>query len=1522
MTEATVRDYWISPDALHIELNATGNPDYIQASCTSGAKILVFIKGIIDYDAGHNYRRWTLQASPTAFNSSTAKYVYAAVPRSDAADKPAFLVFPSQRIDIYGKSVSQAQIGSEDYYYIFLQGIIGDGSQYTHQREWLKDADGYHFIQTGYLASDEALDAGPTDTEWYKYSTVDKVATFLKNLTMKAGTKFFQLFAKSLTITQDGSVNFEGQDGEISGIVNEETPLTSEEHIVTPKYMDDSGLSKKHDDETNFNLSMRNLRVNGKADVFGNTVLHGGLYVGSAASHADARILGSLSVGNYSKGVDGAHTDFYGNAEFESIVARSFVEFPEIRYNRTTITVGNRWQTQGAGLIDTVWHGSDTPSLSEYEGIAMLKLEEGEIGAVAKDDKCQGVYHFTNKKNAASTTDTKDGNYTFAGFTTIYFLIKEVYTADTLPSYIKEKLSNDTVVGEKQFFRYELRAASCAALPAEDRNRWTDASHPQPMMSFACYANASDKDRQASRLSTTTYNLHLGGMTDWTYTQANIRLITGYLDGFSVLAKVWNKETRKFEQAPKEFHGEGIAVGNIYMWGTIDQFDRAPSVVTQHLYFRATTGPDAPSGIIINANHSDYNLNGWQSDPIAPSAKDRFVWQQWLYAYSDESYSVGEVTFHAADATATTVLLDKSLVSVAISDVYDPEAPDSVAFSLTARVMAGTEQLVTTNSYLDLSDKSGQAKLTYTTHVSDNKKERTFDVVIRGFLGVSVEGVAAENTYLTVTLVTDYGKASAVVTIAQNREGEDGADGADGAPGKDGADAVSMQLTAPVVVVPTVDGSVAEGTVEREVTVKMYSGVTELVVTKVETDWRTDTPFAISISGSLVTVVPKEGKKMVDRTVFLTATARDADGNAIVRKAALSIIGSAQGQTVIGPQGSSISAIEEYYLATADNRAPSEDDEGWSLDHIEPTAPLPYVWNREIVYVHDPATDKDSILSTDIHLCCTFSDGLLTHTSEYGTTQERIPPETWTTLQEAMASFSAKGNRFMWNKEVVTYKDSTRNSTSVRLIAVWGEQGAPGKDAVSVSVSSAAIAAHQSEEEQQFLVEVRLARGASLGKYNVDFECSDLSEHAEVCTGLTWGHYTENDGRAFIYRLTLAASAVVNNAIPFTVTDLDSGISYPYIISFSTSTNGERGYAGVSVRRGEWAADTYYRNDSEEGSEAPDGNRYLDEVSVTDLSTGTAKWYLAKAAHNGFLSGDNNRPTSGGNDYWEPINDMRPLKTSYADIMNAFIQYLQVNRILLTDADTQQPYGAFGAGQSFPLWFGGTSPEKAVFKVSKEGRAQMSTYGYSISNAPAIDDWPTCLDVPVWLYAHDSENEQLAAAQYLTMESSIYVLSPGIDFSNKGDGYTPDNLIWCIPLAKDIGKFSLELYIKLPNAFSSVGSPPKLFICQGTLTGTPTGTLDGVYISKNYDCGIEVQSSSNGSSSAAYRIYDDALTENMIWKKYFSSASSLQLGLEYGYMELKLWEDTSTVNLFKYLPRYIRLLSDGKNWHLVDYRYS
>lgn len=290
MTQAKPKDYWISPNALYIEMNALGNPDYIQASCTSGAQILVYIKDIITYDDGHNYRRWSLIAAPTVFNSHTEKYVYAAIPRDLSTTKAALIVFPSELIDLYGKNAAEEQIGSPDCYYIFLQGILtSSGDNGTIKREWKKDFE----MAYGYLSSDEALSAGMIDTVWYEYSSVDDngLVTFLKNLTMKVGTVFKQLFARTLTIVQGGKLFFDGQKRDIIGVADENTLITSNNTIVTPTYVDDNALSKKHKD----------------------------------TAHAPIAFEKGLTTGAYKPGESGAAINGDGAAEVESMAAREGV---------------------------------------------------------------------------------------------------------------------------------------------------------------------------------------------------------------------------------------------------------------------------------------------------------------------------------------------------------------------------------------------------------------------------------------------------------------------------------------------------------------------------------------------------------------------------------------------------------------------------------------------------------------------------------------------------------------------------------------------------------------------------------------------------------------------------------------------------------------------------------------------------------------------------------------------------------------------------------------------------------------------------------------------------------------------------------------------------------------------------------------------------------------------------------------------------------------------------------------------
>lgn len=196
------------------------------------------------------------------------------------------------------------------------------------------------------------------------------------------------------------------------------------------------------------------------------------------------------------------------------------------------------------------------------------------------------------------------------------------------------------------------------------------------------------------------------------------------------------------------------------------------------------------------------------------------------------------------------------------------------------------------------------------------------------------------------------------------------------------------------------------------------------------------------------------------------------------------------------------------------------------------------------------------------------------------------------------------------------------------------------------------------------------------------------------------------DKQYVLFRLPPALHEQLYSNVFICMPKLESGMFATGFVDGLSDLKGDRGYTGVSVRRSEWQVGVKYRNDSEDGSVDVDGNRYLDEVSVTNLATGKAEWFLAKSSHNNLLSSDSNKPTTGGNNYWSPLNDMRPIRTSFADIMTAFVDYLQVNQIQITD-NKGVPYGAFGGGDGmeFPLWFGGKTPNEAVAKFGKNGDA-------------------------------------------------------------------------------------------------------------------------------------------------------------------------------------------------------------------------
>lgn len=368
MTQANPQNYWLSSNALYIELNALGNPDYIQANCVSGAQILVYVKDIIGYDAGHNYQRWSLQAAPTIFTTHTEKYVFAAIPNDNT--KPAIVVFPSEIVDIYGNNAAGEHIGVDNYYYINLQGIIsGSGENGTTNRTWQSR------IQTGYLSSDEALAAGPIDSDWFQYSTVDQITTFIKNLTMKVGTWFIDLYAKALHIVSGGSITF-ADGSSITGVADDDTSLTSTTHIATPAFIDDNYLSKAHDDETAYKLKMQFLEVVKKLTVDELSELNGIL---QNKDFSDSMTTGK-SWGLFPS----------GRMQLESLEVRSSLKVLELIYNRLSAQESEFVFTE-SGTIEEITPNEDGTYTCKIE-----RRNDTDFHAFKQGDVLRGVVNDLN----------------------------------------------------------------------------------------------------------------------------------------------------------------------------------------------------------------------------------------------------------------------------------------------------------------------------------------------------------------------------------------------------------------------------------------------------------------------------------------------------------------------------------------------------------------------------------------------------------------------------------------------------------------------------------------------------------------------------------------------------------------------------------------------------------------------------------------------------------------------------------------------------------------------------------------------------------------------------------------------------------------------------------------------------------------------------------------------------------------------------------------------------------------------
>lgn len=299
---------------------------------------------------------------------------------------------------------------------------------------------------------------------------------------------------------------------------------------------------------------------------------------------------------SYASGITGVggFINEKGAGELESLFIRRFLEVPELRYNRVGISVGDDWSAPGAGVIESV---------DKDQKLVTLKLEEGEIGAVAVGDICMGIFHdFDPSNNATADSDDGRGNRTFAGFATVYFRITEV-------------------LGDRnEQFRYELRPLSAT---------FTKQIDPMESMTFVAYGSFTNPARWSSRYSTRTYQRYLRNVSDWEFTAENIAAQFGDLTNLSVFGI--------------QMSGYSAYLDNIYLQGMISSLDKKVLLDTRSKLFRMVG--DNGVGVAFTPEA------GWKQGKLYDPATGQFQ-KEFDIEQIDQTATEAQATANSADRKA------------------------------------------------------------------------------------------------------------------------------------------------------------------------------------------------------------------------------------------------------------------------------------------------------------------------------------------------------------------------------------------------------------------------------------------------------------------------------------------------------------------------------------------------------------------------------------------------------------------------------------------------------------------------------------------------------------------------------------------------------------------------------------------------------------------------------------------------------------------------------------------------------
>lgn len=436
------------------------------------------------------------------------------------------------------------------------------------------------------------------------FTVVDK-----RNLDLKPGQrirlgsdKFFpdtgyrdiRIVAISRSVVQPGSMTLKMSDvlstGRISRIENQISEVTQITRQVSSEFPD---IIKSWEETPASDTTLYSSRKSEREFL---NKRRGGTVEGITRFLKRQQLDEGFRTSDFASGITGfgAQIDGRGAGELESLFIRRFLEVPELRKNRVGISVGDDWSAPGAGVIESV---------DKDQKLVTLKLEEGEIGAVAVEDICMGIFHdFDPSNNATADSDDGRGNFSFAGFATVYFRITEV-------------------LGDRnEQFRYELRPLSAT---------FTRQIDPMESMTFVAYGSFTNPARQSSRYSTRTYQRYLRNVSDWEFSAENIAAQFGDLTNLSVFGI--------------QMSGYSAYLDNIYLQGMISSLDKKALLDTRSKLFRLVG--DNGVGVAFTPEA------GWKQGKLYDPATGQFQ-KEFDIEQIDQTATEAQDTANSADRKA------------------------------------------------------------------------------------------------------------------------------------------------------------------------------------------------------------------------------------------------------------------------------------------------------------------------------------------------------------------------------------------------------------------------------------------------------------------------------------------------------------------------------------------------------------------------------------------------------------------------------------------------------------------------------------------------------------------------------------------------------------------------------------------------------------------------------------------------------------------------------------------------------